>query len=621
MLFNPHLKNRLPLATLTAALLAATAGAATAETLVVNDLSFTGEGGFSVTVPTVEAVDANIGEADIRAIFAGDFAAADLAGLDAARISIPEVVVTAEVEDPEGVMQRTVITYRELELVDVADGVAASSAIAGADVEGLEGTTFTFGRMSSGLLDIGAILGFYGLGGETPDTAMKPIYRDLVFEGIDFSSPEVTCELGTATIAEFSARPIEGDFAEIMVLAQQLEAAEAAGEPPPPGAVADMVQFYADFLTAFASTPMEMEGLSCSGQDKSGEEFSFSLGPVAMGGFEPGIYPPLEFNNFRLESSGKGWMELENFTWKRADLTAPLAALEEAGDDLDEAWFAANWRRLIPAFDGFAISGFAMDIVTPEKSSERLVASMGVFDATLGSYVNGVPSAISTTIQNLRFDLPPGGETAALVALGIEQLDLGAQMAAAWDEVSESIKVENVVIEAAGLGRIGVSGTLINATADLFSENPDLATLALTRLAVTDLQIEIENDGFLPLLIASAAAEEGQDPAALHAGLVGMGSALPIGLLGATPDSVEVGARVAAFLSGTPQLTLNVVAKDEAGVGLAELLAAESDPTALTSKITVTATTSGEQQVMEFPELPTPAEEPEADADGDAESE
>src|SRR5690606_1918534 len=157
------------LATLTAALLSATAGMATAETLVVNDISFTGEGGFSLTVPTLEAVDASLDEAEIRAIFAGDLAGANLADLDATSIRIPEIVATAEIKDPEGKLRPSVITYRDLEFTDVVDGVAAASAVGGADVEGVEGSTFTFGRMSTGLLDLGGIVGFYGAGAKTGD--------------------------------------------------------------------------------------------------------------------------------------------------------------------------------------------------------------------------------------------------------------------------------------------------------------------------------------------------------------------------------------------------------------------------------------------------------------------
>lgn len=618
MRLHPSLKNRLPLATLTATLLAATAGTAVAETLVVNDISLTMDGGFSLEVPTVEAVDANIGEAEIRAIFAGDIASADLAGLDAARISIPEIVFTAEIEDPEGEMQRSVITYRDIELTDVSDGVAASSSIGGAELESVDGAAFTFGRMSTGLFDIGGILGFYGLGEQAADQAMKPLYQDFAFEGATFTSPDVTCELGTATLAEFRARPLEGNLADMIALGQQLEAAEASGEPPPPGAVAGIIEYYADFLTAFSSSPAVLEGLECSGEDDHDEPFSFSLGPVTVGGFEPGIYPPVELTDFRLETSAKGWMELENFTWKRADLTAALAALSEAGEDMDEDWMEANWRRIIPAFDGLSLRGFDMDIVDPETPAERLVASIGAFDVTLDNYVDGVPSAFSTTLDHLRFELPENEETADLVALGIDRLDLSSDIAARWDEASETIAVENVVFEAHGLGRVAVSGTIINATADLFSENPDLATLALTRLAVTDLQIELENSGILPILVALAASEDNQDPEALHAALVGMGTALPIGLLGATPESVEVGTAIAAFLSGAPNLTLEVVAKDEAGIGLAELMAAESDPSALTARITVTATASGEQQALDFPSLPESAAEPDADEAEDA---
>src|SRR5690606_33934420 len=138
MRLHPDLKNSLPLPVLAAALLAATAGTTSAQTLVVNDISLTGDSGFSLTVPTVEAVDANLDEAEIRAIFAGDFASADLAGLDAARISIPEIVFTAEFEDAEGVTRRSVITYRDIELTDVSDGVAAAPAVGAPELDGDE---------------------------------------------------------------------------------------------------------------------------------------------------------------------------------------------------------------------------------------------------------------------------------------------------------------------------------------------------------------------------------------------------------------------------------------------------------------------------------------------------
>jgi hypothetical protein len=620
MRLNPRL-HELNLAALTAALVATTAGSAAAATLVVNDITITGEGGFSLTVPTIEAVDASLDEAGIRAIFAGDFAAAKLAELDAAAIRIPELTLTAEVADPEGTLRRSVIVYRDIEIVDIVDGVAASTAIGGAEVEGVEGTSFTFGRMSTGLFDIGGVAGFYGFAAGSGDGEMKTIYEDFVFEGVSFTAPELQCEFGAATLAEFRARPLEVSFADMMTLSQQLETAQAAGEPPPPGVVTGFVRYYVDFLTAFASSPLEATGLSCSGSDHTGGQVRIELGPVTMGGFEPGIYPPLSLNDFRLETTDKGWMELENFTWKRADLTGPLAAVEAAGDELGEAWFEANWRRIIPAFEGLSLRGFGMDIADPESPGKRLVAGIGAFDLTLGDYVNGIPSSFSTTTDNVEFELPATGDTAGLVALGIERLDLSSDIAARWDEASQTITVENVMVEAAGLGRIGVSGTLVNATADLFSEDPDVATLALTGLAVTDLQIQLENRGFLPILVAFAARDEGQPPQALHAALVGMGTALPIGLLGATPESVEVGTSIAAFLGGTPQLTLNVVAKDPAGIGLADLMAAESDPTALAGKITVTATTAGEQQALEFPELPPQPSEPEAGAAEDTEAE
>src|SRR5690606_19842974 len=139
-------------------------------------------------------------------------------------------------------------------------------------------------------------------------------------------------------------------------------------------------------------------------------------------------------------------------------------------------------------------------------------------------------------------------------------------------------------------------------------------TMAALALTVTELTVEMENAGALPILIALGAAEEGQDPQAIHGMLAGMGTALPIALLGPTPESIAVGTEVAAFLSGTPKLSITLTAPDPAGIGLAELMAAETDPSALAGKITVSATASGEAQPLIFPELP-PAALPQTEPD------
>lgn len=590
------------------------ASVALAETATVTGITVTGEGGFKLTVPSVETTDANLGEAAIRAIFAGDFAgtAGDLASLDAARIRIPEIRIEYDLPAADGTTQKSTLVYRDLELTGVIDGVAKSASVGGAKVEVGGDVVWNFGRMSSGLFDIGGILGFYGLGDQATGAEIKPVYADFVFDGLQIASPEFNCKVGAARVAEFSARPLQHSIQQMMVLAQELEAQKAAGKEPSPEAVAGMIAFYVDFLTAFRSSPTAFDGFTCAGKDDKGNPMEIKSGAVTMGGFEPGTYPQIGLNDFRIDVENDGWMEFANFTWKAMDFNAAIATLKDAGTSLNEAWFAANWRKLIPVVDGFSVSGFGMDIPDEENSGQRIQASVGAFDLTLGDYRNGIPARVALSASDIEVPVPPdaadgaGGE---LAALGIDKLDLDYDAALRWDEASETIAVERFALAGAEMGSVQLSGTLGNATPDLFSEDLGKATAAAQALTIKDLQIEIVDDGLSSVIIALAAKEEKQEPAALRAVLSGLAQAMPLAMLGATDEAMNLGTALRAFVDGRPNLRLTLTAKDPAGISLADLEALKKDPSVLNGKVSIAAQASGEPRPLAEPE---PAAQPAA---------
>jgi hypothetical protein len=604
-----------PLRALCLALLASTALAAgaRAETLTVTDISVAGDGGFKLTVPSVVATDANLDEAEIRALFTETFAnsAGRLATLNAAQIEIPEITVSYDIPDGAGGTAAGTMTYRNLEMTGVVDGVAERAVLGAIEIGGVEDMSITLGEMSTNGLDLGAILGFYGFGEPRAGTEMTPIYKDFVLEGGAITSPVLNCTIGSASAAEFRARPLQGTFADLMKYTAELEAAEAAGTVPSAEAIGAVIRYYADILTAFESSPTEFDGFNCTGTDPQGVEFTLSSGVSTFGAFRPGIYPALSFNDFHMAVTGQGWMTLGSFTWKETDLNGvfeTLLAIDPA--DLNEAWFEANWRKIIPAFDGLSLSGLELDVPDMDRPGSRIVAGIGAFDVSLADYVNGIPATISTSGSNIRFAVPEGADGDALRALGIETLDLGFDVAARWNEAEKTISIEQIGLNGAGLGAIRLSGTIANAGPELFSPDVQVATVASTALTVTELNIEIENNGMVPLLIAAAATEEQMPPEAFRVTLAGMAQALPLAMLGATPDALGLSQSLGAFLEGAPNLTINLKSIDPRGIGLAELMAAEEDPAALKGKVAITASVSGEPVPFVFPELrqaPQPA--------------
>ncbi|WP_439602052.1 hypothetical protein [Devosia sp.] len=584
-------------------------GSASAETLSVTGITQGTSGSvYELSVPSVEVVDGNINEGAVRGLFTGAPGALDaLATLNAKSLTIPEIKISYP-SYVEGAGPSTV-TYRDITLTDVTNGVAAAAHIGGADFSGAESVTGTFGEMSVGRFDLAALLGFYGLTtAPAAGTEMKEVYTDFKFSGGSLKAGDVfNCTFGTGELGGFSARPLQHNFAEVNNLVMEAEAAQKAGTEVAPETVDKLVRFYADMFTAFSSTPMTFTGFDCSGKDEKGNPLTVASGPITIGGFEPAIYPAISLDDFDMTVENDGFLKFGNFTWKKMDFTAAVAAIGAAAK-LDEAYFTANWRKLVPALDGMSLADLSIDVPDPEAEGKRITGTLGAFDATLGNYVNGIPADIALSLSN--FILPITAEmtdlpVADLLARGVDQLDISLGTKLAWDQASSTIKVDDVLIDMGALGRVNLSGTFGNATEALFGDNTDQATLAAMMLTLRDVTIEVEDRGMGSLAFAAGAKEAGQSEASFRTAVAGMAQGMTLAFLGNTTEALTAAQQLGTFLNGASHLKLTITSKDEAGIGLADLAAAETNPAALAGKLNVVAEASGEP--VELPVLEAPA--------------
>ena len=254
-----------------------------------------------------------------------------------------------------------------------------------------------------------------------------------------------------------------------MRVSAELEAAETNGTPPSPEAIAAIINFYTDFLTALDSSPTVFEGFSCEGTDPQGKSFMLAAGPANIGGFKPGIYPAFALDNFAMEAED-GWFRLGNFTWKAMDLGDALENLADVGGELNEEWLEKNWRFIVPQFEGFSLAGLAMDVPGPDEGTNRIEAEVAALDLSLSDYVNGIPSAVASSASGVAFAVPDGEDGAALRALGLERLSLGYGIDARWNRDQQTITLEQLSLTGNDLGSIRISGTIANAGPELFSE-------------------------------------------------------------------------------------------------------------------------------------------------------
>lgn len=545
---------------------------------------------YSVTIPTVDAVGSNIDDAILTQILSGKIAenAENLAALDATSITVPEITVNVTSQS-NGEAKDATLTFTDLLLQDVVDGKAASISLGGVDLTA-DNATFAFGAMSAANLDIAGILGVYGLVDATDQTQLTTIYTDLVSEGGTLESDEVTCSFGGVTGAEFKARPLQTSFAEIMAIGQAME---DEGDEVDPATMGRFLKMYADVLTAFETSDVNFEGLDCNGLDDEGRPMTFSVAGITMGGMTPGVYPSIVMDGLAIEVEGDGMMSLDNFTFKPMDLSTTIATMESAPEMVDEAWLEQNARALIPAMEGLSFAGLDIDIPDPDNDDARIKAKVGEFDLSLASYLNGIPTDIDLSAAQIQAAIPSdnGDETfEQLRALGITDIDAGFRFAAAWDQATETVAIEEVSVSGVDLASVVLAGTIANATEAMFSLDMDQSMMAGMALAVRDLDLTVTDAGLSDIILAVVAAEQGADPATLRPVFAGLAQGTVISMMAGAADAAKLGDAINQFVSGNAKtLMIGIEAKTEPGLTMMDFMEAEEDPTSLLGKVNINA--------------------------------
>lgn len=546
---------------------------------------------YVVSIPTVTGVDSSIDDATLTDILSGAFVenADALAGLDATSITVPEIAVTVKSTRADEVKETT-ITFSNLVLENVTDGVADSVSLGSIGMETGEGTV-DFGAMSAANFDIGGVLGIYGLVDRGGQTALETIYTDFTAEGGSIDMTDGSCTIGGTYGAEFKARPLKMPFGEMIALAQELEDDPDTMDP---ALIGQVMRMYADILTAFETSEVTFDGFSCDITDEQGRPVNFAIASMTLGGMSPGTYPSIVLEGLNIAVEDDGAISLDNFTFKPMDLSGTIAVLEGAPELVDEAWLEANARGLIPAMEGFSLSGMSVDVPDPDNEEARVKADIGNFDLTLGSYVNGIPTLLDTSAANIQVALPENGgdeQMQQLIALGVTDIDAGFRLAANWDETNSTIVLEEASVTGANLATVKLAGTIANATADLFALDTDTALMAAMGVAIQSLKLDVTDAGLSDIVLAAAAAEQGGDPAALRPIFAGLAEGTIIGFMAGAADAAKLGAAVNSFVSGTAKsLNITIDAKSAPGLGLEDFMAAEEDPTTLLGKVNISAT-------------------------------
>lgn len=545
---------------------------------------------YDVSISAINAVGSNVDEATLSEILSGNIVdhAEALAGLTATSITVPEISVTVTAER-DGEAEEAVITVTDVVLNEVVDGVAGSISLGGIDM-GMEEGAVSYAPISASNFNIAATLGLFGLVGTGESREFQTLYTDFASEGGTLEAEDISCTFGAVAGAEVKARPLQVSFAEFLLMAEQMEADADDGEMDPAMA-GQFSRIVADMLTAVESSEVTFEGMSCEGFDEDGRAMSFGLAQMLMSAMSPGIYPSISINDLVITVDGDDSLTLGNVTFKETDLMPLVKGLEAAPDDVDEAWFEANMRAMVPSFGGLSFSGLSFDLPDPDDANSRVVGDVEAFDLSLTNYVNGIPSKVDVSATGIQAALPEdsGDETIEQFrSFGITSVDAGFRVAAAWDDVTETIAIEEISFSEPNLATVKLMGQLTNATQDLFDLDEDTVLAAGMMLAVKSLDLNVVDAGLTDIIIATAAKEQGADPASLRPIFAGIAQGTVISMLAGAADAAKMGQAINDFITGNAKtLTIGIDAKEDPGLDMMDFMAAEDDPASLLGKVNI----------------------------------
>jgi hypothetical protein len=548
-------------------------------------------GTFSADVPTVDAAGSNVSAADLKAILSGDIAGHldQLAHLNATHIRVP--IITLHFKSTEPGSAPIDVVYKDLDLEAVSDGVAKSVTLGLGESTQPDGTHFEFGKSSMQAFNLGGLLAFYGLVSGSTDQPLATMYKSFDAEGMTFSGKDFRCDIGPISTGEFKARPLKMPFGELMTLVSSPQF--QPGGQPSPEAVGKLVSFYIDFFDAFETAPAQVKSLDCSGTDTDGKAVAVGMGPFSIGGFTNRRYPAIEVKNVKILAAD-GKVTLGDFIFKSFDLSGPFKLLQSQAGNLTEAWFTANARKLIPAFEGLSLANLNVDVPDDQNPGERVKANVGDFDLSLANYLEGVPTSITAASHHIAVDVPPAVEGGTdqfdgLRQMGIDKLDLGFDLGLHRDATAKSIVIDKLALSGDKMGSVTLSGTLGNADDALFSGDTESAMAAAMAVTLKAAKVGVVDAGLADLILKRVGSEQGMDLATARSQLSGMAQGIVLVGLGGTPAAKALGDAVGKFIAGGKSLTVTVTANAVGGLTAADFAAAQSDPKTLDDKVMIDA--------------------------------
>jgi hypothetical protein len=529
-----------------------------AENVTLNDVTL-GVDYITYRIPRVDVTASSLSQAQLLALLdknATEPLAKRLAQFSASAISAPQMFIEQTVGG-----DKSTIVYNK-------------------PVDG------TFGPMSVKDFDLVLTMRLYTDKAGPNDTVPRVIYSSFSAEKMAITGDKgVKVGIDRISGGGFKARPGQTPWLDLM----KTLAEKGDFEKLPNPEKARVGNMFLDMFDSFEFGQIELTGLSIE-DASTGKPFGVRIKRIAVSGGDA--------SEVRMEgldfSAPDGKFSFGLSSWSGYSFKPTVAGLREllARPDLDKL-DDFDFRKLIPVIGTSRSADLVFDIPNEKKPGERIQLAVKGSEFTADKPLNGIPTNVRYAVDSLAMTIPPGSQEEGLkdlLEMGYKSLNVSLAIESAWNEAANEIAIKEVSFNGVDMGSVAIRAILGNVTKDVFSSDLAMAQVALMGATAKSLSINVENRGGFERGIAHAAKQQGRTADDLRKELGAAATMVIPAVLGDSSGAKAIASAVAKFVTKPGTLAISATAKDKSGLGLADFMATGGDPTAILSKLDVTAT-------------------------------
>jgi hypothetical protein len=312
--------------------------------------------------------------------------------------------------------------------------------------------------------------------------------------------------------------------------------------------------------------------------DPDGEEGTFTIGTIEVTGLKEQAaalmkLDGLTFDMFDPVEDTKMKLNLASIEMRGADLGLLTDASEDAADpeEVSQMMNLAGQDPANPGYESLTLNGFDMDMAGVKIDLPKLVSAVGRDKKNGVVAVKTEPFKVSLTTDEGKYGEQLAGQ---LAMLGYQELELSGAGYQTYDEASDLTtykKGENFWELKDGF-RIDFgaqyAGAKAMAEADASDDPADMLGDTLDNMIIHNMELSIDDDGFMDRAFNAYAAQSGQDPQEIRNQLTGLLAMAPMMAAGSGIDAqliTEASTALSSFVSDPKTLTLKMAPAEPLG--------------------------------------------------------